>query len=205
MKNLNINKKATLILTFCLISLNIFSQNPAKKLRLLPDYGILQYAGSIGTATIGGGYSMGKTDRWNVELMYSYTPSYDGSNKLSAFTIKGFRSFFDSVAISQKHNIKWIPFRMGMGVNYIADGNFFSFGSDLPYETGYYWHRTGFRGLLFFQTEVSKPLKSKMLKEVSIYLEGNIQDLYATMFIADKNFTAYDMIMLGVGARLRFK
>ncbi len=172
--------------------------------RILPDYGILQYAGSIGAATIGGGYHLGKTDRWNLEFMYSYTPKYDGSKQLSAGTIKGFRSFFDSVNISQKHNIKWIPFRLGLGVNYIADSNFFSFGSDLPYESGYYWHRTGFRGLLFFQTEFSKPLKSKTIKEVSLYLEANIQDLYATMFIADKKFTAYDMVMLGIGTRLKF-
>ncbi|MFT5917018.1 MAG: hypothetical protein ACJAWV_002792 [Flammeovirgaceae bacterium] len=195
------------ILSILLISssLTSWAQEEKRRPAILPDYGILQYAGSIGAATIGGGYHLGKTDRWNLEFMYSYTPKYDGSKQLSAGTIKGFRSFFDSVTISQKHNIKWIPFRLGLGVNFIADSNFFSFKSDLPYESGYYWHRTGFRGLLFFQTEFSKSLKSKTFKEVSLYLEANIQDLYATMFVADKSFTAYDMIMLGVGTRLKFE
>ena len=182
-----------------------FAQEEKRRFDILPDYGILQYAGSIGAATIGGGYHLGKTDRWNVEFMYSYTPEDEGSTTLSAGTIKGFRSLFDSVNISRKYNVKWIPFRAGLGVTYIFDRNFFGIGADLPYEDDYYWHNTAIRYIAFFQTEFSKPLKSKTIKEVSLYLEANIQDLYATMFVADKSFTAYDMIMLGVGTRLKFK
>ena len=181
------------------------SETSKERKKLLPDYAITQYAGSIGTVSLGAGYLLGKQDKTHLELFYSYTPEYQGDVKLSAITVKGFRSFFQPVSIAQKEAIHWQPLKLGVGLSYVADQRFFSFMTDLPYESGYYWHRTGLRSMALFQTEVVKKFSNSKIKYASLYLEANIQDLYVTLYLADKNFTAYDMVMFGVGARIGFE
>ncbi len=174
--------------------------------KAIPDYAILQYAGSIGAYSIGFGYKFGKKKRLALEGIYSNTPKFQGTESLDAITCKFFYQAFDTISIPKvKPALYWTPLRIGSGVSYIADSHFFSFKTDLPYESGYYWHKTGLRALALFQSELALSLKSKHISSVSTYFEANIQDLYITLYVADRDFTFMDMIRFGIGGRIYIK
>jgi hypothetical protein len=171
---------------------------------MIPDYTNLQYAGSIGAVSVAAGYDLGKKDKTHLEVYYGYTPKYDSDNRMSSITVKGLRTLVHTVEISERHGLSWSPFTAGIGFSYIADKRFFSFNTELPYPEGYYWHKTGFRAMGFFQTELTHTLQSSRVKSISYYLEANMQDIYVTLKFADKHFTVLDMMRLGMGVKVRF-
>lgn len=170
----------------CLADAQPLEKNTKDK-KLVPDYALLQYAGSIGALSIGAGYEIGKNQKVNLEFFYSVTPKFDGDAGLDAFTVKGLFSILDSLCLSQNKKIRWNPLKVGLGLSYIADSEFFSFLSASQYPNGYYWHQSGLRGLLLMQSDISIPVRSKVINEIEWYIEANVQDIYATMYIADKS------------------
>jgi DNA-binding transcriptional regulator GbsR (MarR family) len=54
------------------------------------------------------------------------------------------------------------------------------------------------------QSKLSVPVRSKVIRQLDWYIEANVQDIYATMYIADKSFTLRDMIRFGTGIRFKF-
>jgi hypothetical protein len=197
--------RGVMSLILVLMVLNgVFGQVNISRSKLVPDYAIMQYAGSLGVASIGFGYSVGKNDHTHLELLYGYTPKYESDSRMSSITIKALKTIFSDIPISRNNQLSWIPLKSGLGLSYIADNRFFSFRTDLPYAPGYYWHRTGLRSMLYFQTELVTSFESKVISQVSYYLEANIQDIYMTLKFADSNFTVYDMVKLGMGVRIKF-
>lgn len=193
---------AVLLLLICYFS--SYAQDRGLRSKWLPDYTSLQYAGSIGAVSLGAGYDIGKKRKTHLELHYGYTPKYDSDNRMSSITIKGLRTLVNKVTILGQRELTWIPLKTGLGLSYIADNRFFSFRTDLPYESGYYWHRTGLRSMAFFQTELVKSYSNKSIRGISYYMEANIQDIYVTLKLADSSFTVFDMIRLGMGVRFKF-
>jgi hypothetical protein len=199
-------KNSITIILILFIQVFVYSQvaDNNNRSKWIPDYAITQYAGSIGAVSFGAGYSVGKNNRTHFELLYGYTPKYDSDERMSSITIKGFKTVFGETIVSPKNKLSWIPLKTGVGLSYMADNRFFSFRTELPYEFGYYGHRTGVRSLVYFQSELVRSFEAKAIRSIRYYLEANVQGLYIMLKYADKNFTVFDMIKLGMGVRVQF-
>jgi hypothetical protein len=63
---------------YLFVSLFFVSQLANAQKFLVPDEAILQYAGSIGYLSVGGGYKLFKNERGNLDFLYGYVPASAG-------------------------------------------------------------------------------------------------------------------------------
>ncbi|MES2826795.1 MAG: hypothetical protein V4687_01515 [Bacteroidota bacterium] len=172
---------------------------------LIPDEGILQYAGSIGYVSIGAGYEIFGNKRGNIDLNYGYVPESKGGS-LHMVTAKfAYRPF----VIRIKDKLKIYPFNPGVFVTYTFNKELsFNFPTD-NYPKGYYYWSEAARPHLSFSTEVEinngKLLDKTGLKALSIYSEFNTNDFYLVNYLQNTtSLSVTDIFKLGIGLRMKF-
>ncbi|TDQ11878.1 hypothetical protein [Pedobacter metabolipauper] len=172
---------------------------------LIPDEAIMQYAGSIGYFSVGGGYELFKNKRGNLDINYGYVPESKGG-ELHIVTAKfAYRPFV--IKISDWAKI--YPFNPGVFVTYTFHKDLsFNFPSE-TYPKGYYYWSEAIRPHLSISNEFQfvgeEVLKKTGLKAVSIYSEFNTNDFYLVNYF--QNSTALkitDIFKVGIGLRVKF-
>ena len=56
--------------------------------RLIPDHYKIQFAGSIGAASIGTGWTYGKKQQWETDVMLGFLPKFESEHHKAVFTLK---------------------------------------------------------------------------------------------------------------------
>lgn len=184
---------ALLLLT---VSFESFSQ---KKNWAVPDFGVAQYAGSIGYFSIGAGYDVFKSNA-RFSMHYGIVPKNVGGelNVISA------KVFFKPASFTVWNRVKLNPFDVGvMGSYHYGD----KFDEQWPEGSkGYYWWHPALRLHLAMESSLTYIFpKDHRLKSITGYFEFNTNELYFISYIQNTHTIRFwDIVKIGTGCRINF-
>lgn len=169
--------------------------------RWVPDYYIAQYAGSIGTGSLGIGYDVfHQRARWSFH--YGYVPASLGGDQ-HIVTTKLVFPLLQTQVPARGWSLQWLS--VGAMVDYHFGSDFASSWPTHRYPKGYYWWRTSFRSHLVAEQAVSKTFTRGRLRQLTAYLEWNAMDLYVVSYAQNtESLHLTDCFRLGAGIRLQF-
>jgi opacity protein-like surface antigen len=184
-----------LVSFFCLASNVIFAQRSNV---LIPDFAVAQYAGSIGYASIGFGYSVSEKSR--LSLHYGKVPACKGG----PLDIIAAKFFCSPYTLSPSATILIKPVDLGFMVTYHFGDNFYTLWLD-RYPDGYYWWSSSTRFHLALESAVTYLLPNSFFKSITGYVEFNTNDLYMVSFVLNhKTIGFLDIVKAGAGVRIKF-
>jgi hypothetical protein len=190
---------------YLFVSLFFVSQLANAQKFLVPDEAILQYAGSIGYLSVGGGYKLFKNERGNLDFLYGYVPASAGG-RLHIITAKfSYKPF----VINVNKIGRVYPFNPGLFFTYTLHPDLqLKFSKD-NWPKGYYYWSEAVRPHLSFSNEIEftepKFIRAVGLKSVTLYSEFNSNDWYLVNFFQNApEVSVTDVFRLGIGLRLKF-
>jgi hypothetical protein len=168
----------------------------------VPDVAVVQYAGSIGFLSVGGGYSI-LHDKAYVDLLFGYVlPSQAGGESLETLTLK-FTAAPWKLQPNARTEIR--PLTMGTFFNYTMGRQY---SSDLPgwYPSGYYWWSEAVRVNIFIGGSVSRTTpRWKGVKRASLYYELGTNEIKLVSYIQNTGYlNIWQILHAGIGVRAHF-
>lgn len=165
----------------------------------VPDHGYVQYAGSIGLASVGIGYDVFRKHRLSVH--YGHVPPGQGGG----LNIMASKLVFNLYSIRLSDAVTLNPLDAGVMLSYHFGEQFHSRWPKYRYPEGYYWWRTSLRAHLLTQTSVTFELKDKQFHSLTAYVELNTNELYLITYLKNLHaLTPFDVFKVGVGVRIRW-
>jgi hypothetical protein len=165
---------------------------------ILPDFGLVQYAGSIGMISSGFGYSF-FNDRSEIGLIAGFTPT-------------SFRSTLYNLTVKANYKPFNLPLSKRLSSHILYGGMYASrtFGneywSSLPdyYPEGYYYWSPGLRYGIYLGTNLSGNFGSD-IKTASLFFECSTYDLLLYSYWPNRNaIPLHDILRLALGVRIGF-
>lgn len=168
---------------------------------LTPDFFAIQYAGSIGYLSAGGGYDAFKS-RGRASLHFGSVPKNQGG-PLNIITGK---LFYEPWHIRLSENAEINPADFGLMISYHTGDDFKMNVPDYFKSGNYYWWHTSLRVHLALETSVSINFDpSRFFKKFTGYVEFNTNDLYVVSILKNAStLKPHDLIKVGVGTRFTF-
>ena len=166
---------------------------------LVPDYVKLQYAGSIGWVSVGGGYDL-LGQRVHAGLNYGYVPRQMGGglHLLSASL------FYTPVKLKASKTVTIKPLDVGVkAVYHFGDQFYLNWPERFP--RNYYWWKSALRLHLALESSVTHVIKDAgKIKSLTAYIEFNTNDLYLISYVLNPSVSVTDIIKVGCGVRIHF-
>ena len=186
------------ILIIFAVSLPALAQN---RNGALPDFAVVQYAGSIGYFSLGTGYDIFKS-RWRVSAHYGTVPSARGG-PLHIITGK---LFYEPLSVSVSEQVVFNPVDLGLMVSYHTGDNFKLSVPDYFSTDNYYWWHTSMRVHLAMETSLSVNFtRQRTFRALTGYIEFNTNDLYVISYIQNtSSLQFFELIKIGTGLRISF-
>jgi hypothetical protein len=189
-----------LMLSFS-VSLKAQIEPPEKIISYVPDFAVVQYAGSIGFASAGVGYDIFKNNI-RIDLLLGYVPAFTGSEHLETFTLKltGSRG-----KISVNPRLLIHPLTYGTYFSYTFGRDF---SSELPswYPKGYYWWSEAIRVNIFLGGNVE--INSDRLRSgshLAPYYEIGTNEIKLISYAQNTgSLSFWSILHAGVGVRYIF-
>lgn len=168
---------------------------------LVPDFGVVQYAGSIGYFSAGIGYNVFKS-KARFSTHYGLVPVNQGG-KLNIISAK---LFFKPVTMTIWNRVRMNPFDVGIMASYNYGDNFESKWPEGVHPKGYYWWHPALRGHLAMESSVTYEFKKgHQFTSITGYVEFNTNELYFVSFIKNtRTVSLWDVVKIGTGARINF-
>lgn len=162
--------------------------------------GTVQYAGSTGYISVGGGIT-NKSNKLFHELLIGYVPENVGGN-LTKLT---YRISWYPYEVNIGSKYKWQPLNPAFFLSYNAGRDFTLTPSHQKYHDDYYWWSNGLRKHIGFNTSfIIQPDECKQ-RRLQLYLEANTNDLYLLTYWDNVGVMGFDELwFLGLGARVLF-
>lgn len=167
----------------------------------IPNYGKLQYAGSIGFFSVGPGYEIWQR-RLELEAMVGYVPDEYSGN--------------DFWVLSLKQNIKpyrtewgqfrWAPLYFGIYQSYSFGEQFFLDAESSGYPDDYYWWSSAFRYGGHLGTEVEYHFEpGSAIRFISGYFEMGTNDIHIYSWGTNQHtIETWEIIKFGLGLKVAF-
>lgn len=168
----------------------------------IPDFGTLQYAGSIGFVSAGAGYDIFHR-KAKAELLFGYVPQkFAGGANIQTATLK-FTGHVVKTTIDPNTTLH--PLNVGTFVSYTFGKEF---SSDLPgwYPSGYYWWSEAIRVNLFIGGDVSyTPPRLKSIRRFDLYYELGTNELKFVSYVQNTGYLSiWKILHAGIGIRAHF-
>jgi hypothetical protein len=169
--------------------------------RLLPDFGVVQYAGSIGYFSAGFGYTFLKENA-RFSAHFGTVPENRGGT-LSVISTK---LYFKPATFTVWNRVRLNPFDIGVMASYHYGDNFQEKWPEGVHPKGYYWWHPAFRTHLGMESSLSYEFKKgHSLRSITGYVEFNTNELYFVSFIKNVDAVSFwDIIKVGTGVRVFF-
>lgn len=172
-------------------------------LRLIPKQFTLQYAGSIGVASIGVGWIYGKGQHWETDMLVGVVPQYHSEGWHTTFTVKQ-RYVPWHCRLSSHWTLQ--PLTAGVFFNTISGDDFWQ---SLPerYPKHYYGFSTKIRSSVFLGQRLRYRIPSRSRRfhsAVSAYYEISSCDLYIVSKAVNKDYPWTSTLSLAFGLRWEF-
>jgi hypothetical protein len=157
----------------------------------------MQYAGSIGYISLGGGITS-KSQKVQHELLYGFVPKAYGG-PLDKITYK-FTYLPANWHLSQR--VAWRPLNVSGFAAYNVGRNFSLQPSFKKYHEDYYWWSPALRFHLGFSTALELTHKKSPNKGL-LYIEANTNDRYITTWWDNTSkLKLHDIFFLGMGMKV---
>lgn len=170
---------------------------------LIPDFARIQYAGSVGLINAGLGWSYGKRDQWETDLMFGYLPKYDTENVKLTFTIR--QSFIPwKCRLSDDWSIS--PLSCGLFVNTVFSDKFWTHEPS-RYPGSYYRFSSRIRFHIFLGQRFTfhiEPSRRLLARSISFTYELSTCDLYMLSAVTNKYVGINDILSLSLGLKYDF-
>lgn len=171
--------------------------------KLIPTHTVIQYAGSIGTVSLGTGWDYGKHNQWETTVMLGYLPKFHSDNNKITFTLK---QNYTPWSLPLKHEQLTVePLTCGLFLNTILSDEFWVEEPD-RYPKGYYGFSTRIRAHLFVGQRLTHHFngKDKKRKSITAYYELNTCDFYLVSLITNPDYLKLtDILHLGFGIKMQ--
>lgn len=170
--------------------------------RILPSHYKVQFAGSIGVVSLGCGWTYGKRDRWETDLMLGVLPKFESDEGKAVFTLR--QSYIPwRVRLGHSHFV-YKPFTVGLFFSSILNDEFWT-GEPDRYPSGYYGFSTRLRiNLCMGQRFTYYVPEHKRLyaRGISFYYEFSACDTDFCTFFGDRCIKFKDIVSLALGVKL---
>lgn len=171
---------------------------------LIPTHVEMQYAGSIGVASVGLGWHYGHHKRvWETDVLFGYLPSFHTRHKKLTMTVK---QSYIPFRIPICSNVSFEPLSTGLFFNTIFDDQFWASQPD-KYPKKYYGFSTKIRTNIFIGERLRYEIPSsrrKHARSISAYYEISTNDLYVVSYATNKYLSLIDILSLGLGVKFEF-
>lgn len=173
----------------------------AQQRELAPDFMTLQYAGSIGLASVGLGYEVFRA-KTRASLHFGTVPASHGG-PLSIITGK---FLMVPWVIPAGENFRFNPCDIGVMISHHSGENFKVNVPDYLSGRNYYWWHTALRAHLAVESSVSVRMEQdRFFRKITLYAELNTNDLYIVSFFSNAStLNVRDLVKAGIGTRFRF-
>lgn len=168
--------------------------------KLIPRYSKLQYAGSIGIVSIGGGWNYYR-NHWETDFLFGIVPRNSDKHAMVTFTLKQNYIPFN-IRLSNKFSFE--PLTCGVFVNTLLDRDFWNVAPD-KYPKGYYWFSTRMRIHAFAGERITLNLNREKSwhKSISFFYELSTCDIYFLNAINNSTLKPKDYLSLAFGIKLQ--
>ena len=169
--------------------------------KLIPNQLTVQYAGSIGVASLGFGWHYGKHLNWETDMMLGVVPKYNSEETKVTFTVKE-RYIPWHLNVSSHWTIE--PLTTGIFFNSIFGEGFWS-KEPSRYPDRYYGFSTRVRANIFLGQRFTYRIPSKdrhFFRSISAYYEFSSCDMYIISSITNKNVKFGDILSFAAGLKL---
>lgn len=170
--------------------------------KLIPKYGKLQYAGSMGFLSIGGGYDYGVNRQWETDIFLGFVPHYTTNKNKITLTVK--QNYIPwKIDLNSRYMIE--PLTTSMYINTVFDDDFWISEPD-KYPNSYYAFSTRIRinaSLGQRLTYKFKPETHKYFKSVTLYYEVSTNDVYVLSAFKNSYLKPEDYLVLSAGVKVQ--
>jgi len=197
-------KTAAIIILLVFTGIDQYAQEEQTKKRswIIPSHVVAQYAGGVGSAVIGAGYVLNKSQSLRLKVQYGFTPKYKANKNLHS--ISTFFSYLP-VKIDVNKKISAMPLlRVGWSRAF-ADGP--GTFTRLPsyYPDGYYAPNAyRFHFNLGANCHYSFN-KKQTVKALEFYIETTTNDLYVKYLLKYNKIHINHIFTMTLGVNIMFK
>ena len=187
-----------LFLILLISTTSLFAQ---KSRWALPDFGVVQYAGSIGYFSAGLGYEVFKSNA-RFSTHFGVVPK----NRGGTLNIVAVKLIFKPKTYELSNRLRFSPFDVGLMGSFHYGDNFETRWPEGVHPKGYYWWHPALRAHLIVESSVNYKFgKGRRFQSLSGYIEFNTNELYMVSFIQNlKTVRVTDIVKAGTGLRLNF-
>jgi hypothetical protein len=167
----------------------------------VPDFAVIQYAGSIGYFSAGMGYDVFKS-KARFSTHFGMVPR----NRGGQLNIISMKLFFKPVTLTIWNRVRLNPFDIGLMSSFHYGDNFETRWPEGVHPKGYYWWQPALRFHVAMENSVTYEFKKDhRFKSVTAYLEFNTNELYLVSFAQNiHSIGLEDIVKIGTGARINF-
>ncbi len=166
--------------------------------KLIPNLFTLQYAGDIGTISMGFGWDYGPKDKWETHVLLGYITPRRAYRHYWTLT---FREIYNPWQLRLHDNWSITPLSVNISINSILHSDFWTSEPD-RYPHGYYGFSSRIRFHLGLGQRFSFHLpeeKRFLSSKISLYYEVSTCDLYVRQKFLNKDIPLKEIIALAVG------
>lgn len=169
--------------------------------KLIPDHYKIQYAGSMGIASLGVGWAYGKNNQWETDFHLGIVPRYSTHRAKATITLK--QNFMPwKTNIGKDFYVEL--FSCGLYINSILDGDFWTNEPD-KYPNSYYSFSTKLRFNIYLGQRITykiRPEKRTFAKALTFYYEISTSDLYIANAFTNSYLKPTDYLHLSLGLKM---
>jgi len=168
---------------------------------LLPEYAKLQYAGSMGFLSLGGGWDYGKEKHWETDLFIGFLPHYSTSKNKITFTLK--QNYIPwKLDAGSKFVIE--PLTTGLYLNTIWGRDFWVKELE-KYPNSYYAFSSKIRINVFVGQRITYKFKENrdIIKSATFFYEVSTNDLYLLSAVNNAYLKPKDYLVLSLGFKVQ--
>lgn len=184
-------------------SVSAYEHRMAKRVeywnKLIPRMAMFQYAGGMGTVSIGPGWSYGRDHCLETHLLLGWIPKQ--YNRHSYMTLSVRELWMPWRLNVGQSNFEVQPLTMSLGLNSILHEDFWNSQPD-RYPKGYYVISTRLRFMFGLGQRFSYNIPKHRRtwgRRISFYYEVSICDLYVRQAIINDDIPFGDLLTIGVG------
>ncbi len=169
--------------------------------RIAPTHAKLQYAGSMGVASVGVGWDYGRQNQWESDVLVGFIPEHYSDAAHMTFTL---RQTLTPWNLPLGERTTFEPLSCGVYFNTISGDNFWT-REPGKYGGKYYKFTSRVRLHAFVGQRINlKRVAQGWLQGLSLYYEFSVCDLNLISKFTNSKLKFSDIIYFSAGVRLQF-
>ncbi|HEY0655787.1 MAG TPA: hypothetical protein VGD65_21780 [Chryseosolibacter sp.] len=186
---------------FFIIAATLTSRGQERAHWAVPDFFVIQHAGSIGFFSAGVGYNVFES-KARFSTHFGSVPF----NRGGILNVVSAKLFFKPTTLTVWNRVKFNPVDVGVIGSFHYGDDFETRWPEGVHPKGYYWWHPALRVHIGMESSLTYELKKgHAFEAVTGYIEFNTNELYLVSYFQNlRTLTPWDIIKIGAGARVQF-